>query len=883
MSDRSSTTLDGAGPDPVGAADGRPDVIVILTDQERAVPPYESPEVLDWRERTLTGRRWFDEHGLSFRRHYTGSLACVPSRPTIFTGQYPDVHGVTQTDGIGKRADDSRMRWLREGEVPTLGHWFRAAGYDTHYDGKWHITHADLTDPVTGEVVATNTEDGTPIPEGVQTYLDADALDPFGFSGWVGPEPHGSKMANCGIRRDPLIADRVVAWLEDRYARRRAGDVDALRPFLLVASFVNPHDIVLYPVWRRRNPLEPSPLDPPHVPAPPTADEDLRDKPAAQVAYRDAYYSGYGLAPGMRRLYTKGDQQYRDLYYRLHAEVDGPVDRVRRTVTEGGSTEAVLLFSADHGDLLGAHGGLHQKWYQLYDECTRVPFNLVRIGERPTVATVVDELPTSHVDIIPTLLSAAGIDEAAVAETLRPDFTELHPLPGRDLMPLVDGDEEAKADAGSRAVYLMTRDHVLEGDSGVAAVGRLFGITENPPLPFRISLPAFVASNFEGLVARVPEAEAVGGAGHLWKVVRTFDDPATWTEPNHRNLSANGPGGPAYRSEPLADEWELYDLDDDPVEAVNRAKDPSAAAVVAHLRQRLVAERHRSVPARNEPWPYATSAAHASKRPPLPARLLRRGIQRLGMHPEDEVAPDPHLELRGHRALIVCTNHGVLDIGKATGVYASEMTVPYYAFLDAGMVVDIASPLGGTIPVDPLSLKPVLRSPADDRFLADDTLKAKVSDSLAVGELDMDVYDLVYLAGGWGAAFDFGFSEDLAAKVTEANAAGKVIGGICHGPLGLRNATTADGRPLVEGRRVTAVTDKQVQELGIESTPHHPEAELRRMGADFESEHRFRDPFANHWVVDGNLVTGQNQNAGPMVAREMMALVAAGDGVSGDG
>lgn len=881
MSEQPPTTGAAAGPAPVGAADGRPDVIVILTDQERAVPPYESGEILEWRDRVLTGRRWFDEHGLSFRRHYTGSLACVPSRPTIFTGQYPDVHGVTQTDGIGKRADDSRMRWLRPGEVPTLGHWFRAAGYDTHYDGKWHISHADLTDPATGERIATNDDDGRPLPEGVQAYLDADPLDPFGFSGWVGPEPHGSKIADCGLRRDPLIADRVVAWLEDRYARRRVGDAAALRPFLLVASFVNPHDIVLYPVWRRRNPLEPSPLDPPHVPEPPTAGEDLRTKPAAQIAYRDAYYTGYGLAPGMRRLYTKGDQLYRDLYYRLHAEGDGPLDRVRRAVTDGGSADAVLVLSADHGDLLGAHGGLHQKWYQLYDECTRVPFNIARIGERSTTATVIDELPTSHVDIVPTLLSAAGIDEAALAEALRPHFTELHPLPGRDLMPLVDGDQQAQNEAGSRAVYLMTRDNILEGDSGVSAVGRLFGITEHPPLPLRIQLPAFVAANFEGLVARVPESDAAGGAGHLWKVVRTFDDPATWTEPGHRHLAANGPGGPAYRDEPLADEWELYDLDADPVEAVNRTKDASAVAVLAHLRERLVAERDRSVPERNEPWPYATSAAHTSKRPPLPARLLRKGIQRLGMHPEDEVAPDPHLDLRGRRALVVCTNHGVLDIGKATGVYASEMTVPYYAFLDAGMAVDLASPRGGTIPVDPLSLKPVLRSPADDRFLADATLRAKVGDSLAVGDLAMEDYDIVFLAGGWGAAFDFGFSEALAAKVTEANAAGKVIGGVCHGPLGLRNATAVDGRPLVEGRRVTGVTDKQVHELGIDSTPHHPETELRHMGARFESSHRFRDPFANHWVVDGNLVTGQNQNAGPMVAREMMALVAAQPAKSG--
>jgi putative intracellular protease/amidase len=243
------------------------------------------------------------------------------------------------------------------------------------------------------------------------------------------------------------------------------------------------------------------------------------------------------------------------------------------------------------------------------------------------------------------------------------------------------------------------------------------------------------------------------------------------------------------------------------------------------------------------------------------------------MHPEDTSTFDG--DLRGRRALVVCTNHATLDIGKATGVYASEMTVPYYAFADAGMAVDVASPLGGTIPVDPQSLNPVLRSDADDRFLADDVLRAKVSDSLAIGGLDMDDYDLVYLAGGWGAAFDFGTSDTLAAKVTEANASGLVIGGVCHGPLGLRNATAPDGRPLVEGRRVSAVTDKQVRELGIESTPQHPEKELRRKGARFESTSRFRDPFANHWVVDGNLVTGQNQNAGPMVAREMMQLLAA--------
>ncbi len=845
----------------------RPDVVIIMTDEERAAPPYESDAVAAWRRTTLPGAQWFEDNGVNFRRHYTGSLACVPSRPTIFTGQYPEVHGVTQTDGLGKMADDSRMRWLRDGEVPTLGHWFRTAGYDTHYDGKWHLSHADLHDAEGGRVDS-NDDDGTVLPDGVERYRRADALDPYGFSGWVGPEPHGARLRDAGVRRDPLIADRVVAWLEDRYARRAAGDTAALTPFLLVASFVNPHDIVLFPAWaRRRNPVTPSPLDPPHVPEAPTQHEDLATKPAAQIAYRDTYPSGYGPVRAVLGTYEKKAQQYRDLYHRLHAEVDAPLDRVRRAITDRAPHDVsptVIVRTSDHGDLLGAHGGLHQKWFNLYDEATRVPFSIVRVGDRATTGTTVADAPTSHVDIVPTLLAAAGIDQAAAAAALRVDFSEVHPLPGTNLMPVVDDPTCADVD---RAVYMMTNDNMLEGDSGASGIARRLGRTTKPPLPLRIETPAHVAANFEGLVHRVD--------GTLWKIVRVFDDPATWTEPGVRHLAASGgPAADQYRTAPLPDQWELYDLDRDPIEADNRWDDPATTDVFAAMRHALKEERARAVPERNEPWPYAPRTPTAGapvKQPPPPARLLRRALQKVGMHPAD---PDAiTFDLAGKRALIVATNVAWLEIAKPTGVFASEMTVPYYAFVDAGMQVDVASPIGGMVAVDPMSLKPVIRTAEDDRFLVDDEFRAKVSDSKPIGDLDMADYDIVFLAGGWGAAFDFGFSQPLGEKMTEANAAGLVMGGVCHGPLGLLNAEAADGSPLVAGRRISAVTDKQVKELGIDATPHHPERELRGVGALFESETKFRDPLANHWVVDGNLVTGQNQNAGPMVAREMMQLV----------
>ena len=255
-------------------------------------------------------------------------------------------------------------------------------------------------------------------------------------------------------------------------------------------------------------------------------------------------------------------------------------------------------------------------------------------------------------------------------------------------------------------------------------------------------------------------------------------------------------------------------------------------------------------------------------------------MHKAGLHPEYH---GPTFELPGKRALIITTSHGVLAApgeaeGPATGVAASELTHPYYTFIEGGMSVDVASIKGGEIPIAPDSLGRIVRTPHDERFLNDSIFKAKAEKSIKIDDIDFSEYDIIFLAGGWGAAYDLGYSDLLAEKVSNAYYADRepVIGGVCHGVLGLINAKDRDGNLLIAGRRMTGVSDKQIKELNIEVTPQHPETELRKAGALYESQTAFRDLFATHVVVDGEkrFVTGQNQNSGLETAHKMMQVAA---------
>ncbi|MCE5336887.1 MAG: sulfatase-like hydrolase/transferase, partial [Desulfobacteraceae bacterium] len=215
-----------------GGATTHPNILLLMVDQQQMPPAGYGKgegmvqglkEILGFRELSPNNR--FTEffpgylrlrrNGVVLRTHYTASSACVPSRACIMTGSYTT--GVTQTDGLFKSAED--VPWLDPDGTPTIGDWFRAVGYSSHYFGKWHVS-----DP--------------PSPG---------SLEPWGFEDWEKsyPEPHGGGPGNLGVYRDVGFADTVVEFLKDKALE------SSDKPWFAVGSLVNPHDNGAWPInWQ---------------------------------------------------------------------------------------------------------------------------------------------------------------------------------------------------------------------------------------------------------------------------------------------------------------------------------------------------------------------------------------------------------------------------------------------------------------------------------------------------------------------------------------------------------------------------------------------------------------------------------------------------------
>jgi arylsulfatase A-like enzyme len=530
----------------------RPNILLIMTDEERYPPPYEPDSVRAFRSSQLSARESIRSRGVEFHRHYAGSTACTPSRATLFTGQYPSLHGVTSTGGVAKQSNDPAMGWLDPNSVPTLGDWFRAGGYRTHYRGKWHVSHAEIVIPGTQEGLKASDDEGRPIAEGVEAYRRADRLDPFGFSGWIGREPHGADKSDCGTVRDGVFAEQVVELFDELAAARSDG------PWLTVASFVNPHDIAFSGFgWEQLLQFGPPDDTVPDVPEAPSQADPFTGRPACQKAFRDIW-------PEMV-FATATDLGYRRLYYYLHKLVDRAVGRILESLERSGmADDTIVVFTSDHGDLLGAHGGLVQKWCNAFDEATRVPLYVAGPGIAPSGDGV--SVPTSHVDLVPTLLGLAGIDPEQAAAGVSAHHDEVQALPGRDLSPVLYG--TAAQETLHSPIYFMTEDDVTRGSTQVNII---------TGAPFDAVAPPV---NIESVVASLPTGE--GGATELWKLNHYYERLDDWCAA--QGVAPNPFLGPA--AEPA---WELHNLTADPEERHNLAE--TQPGVRSQMSSVLEAER----------------------------------------------------------------------------------------------------------------------------------------------------------------------------------------------------------------------------------------------------------------------------------------------------
>lgn len=225
------------------------------------------------------------------------------------------------------------------------------------------------------------------------------------------------------------------------------------------------------------------------------------------------------------------------------------------------------------------------------------------------------------------------------------------------------------------------------------------------------------------------------------------------------------------------------------------------------------------------------------------------------------------------KVLMVLTSHDELgDTGRKTGFWLEELAAPYYVFGDAGYEIALASPKGGRPPLDPKSGEPDSQTDATRRFEADAEANKALAKTVKLAEVAASSFDAVFYPGGHGPLWDLAESKDSSDLIESFIAANKPVALVCHAPGVLRHVKAPEGRPLVEGRKVTGFTN--TEEAAVELTevvPFLVEDELKAKGgiyskgADWES----------YVVQDGLLITGQNPASSTSAAQRLVEVLAA--------
>ncbi|MGC2572202.1 MAG: type 1 glutamine amidotransferase domain-containing protein [Candidatus Nitrosopolaris sp.] len=222
------------------------------------------------------------------------------------------------------------------------------------------------------------------------------------------------------------------------------------------------------------------------------------------------------------------------------------------------------------------------------------------------------------------------------------------------------------------------------------------------------------------------------------------------------------------------------------------------------------------------------------------------------------------------KILVIVTNAGEYEkVGMRTGLWLGELTHFWDFAEEAGFSMDIASPSGGRIPLDPESLvHEVLSELGTEKRYRDRRYMDLLENTKKIANINVEDYDAIYLTGRHGTMFDFRQSKALETLMARFYETGRIVSTVCHGATGLLNVNLSNGEPLIKGKKVTGFSwPEEIIAKRDDAVPFNLEDELKKLGADYSKAGK---PFEVHVIEDGRLITGQNPGSARAVAEAVI-------------
>jgi len=219
--------------------------------------------------------------------------------------------------------------------------------------------------------------------------------------------------------------------------------------------------------------------------------------------------------------------------------------------------------------------------------------------------------------------------------------------------------------------------------------------------------------------------------------------------------------------------------------------------------------------------------------------------------------------------MVVTSNDKLGNTGHKTGFWLEEFVAPYYAFLDAGARITVASPKGGQPPLDPKSDTPEGQTDTTERFKKDPAAQKVLASTVKLAEVQASDFDAIFYPGGHGPLWDLVEDQTSIALIEAFYAAGKPVAAVCHAPAVFAHVKI-NGESIVKGKRVSGFTNSEEEAVGLtDVVPFLVEDKLKELGGKYEK--------VADWgvlaIADGLLVTGQNPASSSAAAKELLKLL----------